>query len=63
MYHFHLVHAKDAQGRWFMNMFFTRFPPNHQAPTLYLMLNDERCLNDLLLVGFLTLTSSYLFWR
>jgi hypothetical protein len=27
----HMVHAKDAQGRWFVNMFFVRVPPNHEA--------------------------------
>jgi hypothetical protein len=32
---------KDAHGHWFVNMSFVRFPPNHEAPTLYLMLIDE----------------------
>jgi hypothetical protein len=48
MYLFHMAHAKDTHVRWFINMFFIQFPPNHQAPALYLVLNDERCLNSLL---------------
>jgi hypothetical protein len=63
MYYLHLAHAKDAQGRWFVNMFFIRFPPNHEAPALYLMLTDERCLNALLSVGLLPSTSTHLFWK
>jgi hypothetical protein len=63
MYCLHLAHVKDAQGRWFVNMFFFRFPLNHQAPTLYLVLNDERCLNALISPGLLPSTSTHLFWR
>jgi hypothetical protein len=51
MYRVHLVHTKDAQGRWFMNMFFVQSPPNHEALALFLMLTDERCLNALLLAS------------
>jgi hypothetical protein len=63
MYHLHLAHVKDAQGHWFLNMFFIRFPPNHQAHALYLMLNDERFLNALLSASLLPSTSSHMFWR
>ena len=63
MHYVHLVHAKDAQVRRFMNIFFVRFPPNHQAPALYLVLNDERCLNSLLSSGLLPLMPAHLFWR
>jgi hypothetical protein len=63
MYHFHSTHTEDAQGPWFMNMFFIRFPPNHEAPTFYLVLNDERCLNDLLSMGLLPLNLAHLFWK
>ena len=63
MYLLHLEHTKDAQVRWFMNMFFVRFPPNHQAPPFYLVLNDERCINDLLSAGLLPLNLSHLFWN
>jgi hypothetical protein len=59
MYHLYLAHAKDAQGRCFMNLFFVRFPPNHEAPTLYLLLTDERCLNYLLSVGLFPSTSTH----
>jgi hypothetical protein len=48
MYRLHLAHTKDAHGHWFVNMFFVRFHPNHQAYDLYLMFNDERFLNSLL---------------
>jgi hypothetical protein len=48
MYRLHLAHAKDTQGHWFMNMFFIQFPPNHEAPALYLVLTDERFLNAIL---------------
>jgi hypothetical protein len=48
MYRLHLAHAKDAQGHWFVKMFFIRLPPNHEAPALYLVLTDERCLISLL---------------
>jgi hypothetical protein len=59
MYRFHLAHVKDAEGRWFMNLFFIRFPPNHEAPTLYLALTDERFLNALLSVGLFPSTSTH----
>jgi hypothetical protein len=62
MYRLHLVHAKDAQGHWFMNMFFVRSPPNHEAPALFLVLTDERCLNALLSAGLFPSTSAHLFW-
>jgi hypothetical protein len=61
MYHLHLAHAKDAQGRWFVNMFFVRSPSNHEAPALFLVLTDERCLNALLSAGLFPLTSAHLF--
>jgi hypothetical protein len=63
VYRLHLAHAKDTQGRWFVNMFFVRFPPNHEAPALYLMLTDERCLNALLSAGLFPSTSAHLFWK
>jgi hypothetical protein len=63
MYFLHLAHVKDAQVRWFMNMFFIQFPPNMEAHALYLMLTDERCLNALLLVRLLPSTSTHLFWK
>jgi hypothetical protein len=63
MHYLHLVHVKDAHGCWFVNMFFVRVPPNHQAPALYLMLNDERFLNALLSVGLLPSNSTHLFWK
>jgi hypothetical protein len=63
MYHLHLAHVKDAQGRWFVNMFFIRFPPNHEATTLYLVLNDERCLNALLSAGLFPSESTHLLWK
>jgi hypothetical protein len=63
MYRLHLEHEKYAQVRWFVNMFFVRFSPNHEAPTLYLILNDERCLNALLSEGLLPSTSTHLFWK
>jgi hypothetical protein len=63
MYRLHLAHTKDTQGHWFVNMFFVRFPPNHEAPALYLMLTDERCLNALLSVGLFPSTSAHLFWK
>jgi hypothetical protein len=61
MYNLHLAHVKDTQGHWFVNMFFVRFPPNRQAPALYLVLNDERFLNDILSTGLLPLNSTHLF--
>jgi hypothetical protein len=63
MYRLHLAHTKDTHGHWFVNMFFVQFPPNHQALALYLMLNDERCLNALLSAGLLPSTSTHLLWR
>jgi hypothetical protein len=61
VYRLHLEHKKDTQGRWFVNMFFVRFTPNHEAPTLYLVLTDERCLNDLISVGLFPSNSTHLF--
>jgi hypothetical protein len=46
MYHLHLAHEKDAQGRWFVNMFFVQSPPNHEAHALFLVMTNERCLNS-----------------
>jgi hypothetical protein len=63
MYRLHLAHTKYAQGHWFMNMSFGQFPPNHEAPSLYLMLIDERCLNDLLSVSLFPSTSAHLFCK
>ena len=63
MYLFHLAHVKDAQGRWFMNMFFIQVPPNHQDIAFYLVLTDERCLNSLLSLGLLPSNSAQLFWK
>jgi hypothetical protein len=62
MYHLHLTHAKDAQGCWFVNMFFVRSPPNHEAPALFFVLYDERCLNALLSAGLFPSTSDHVFW-
>jgi hypothetical protein len=59
MYHLHLAHAKDAQGHWFMNMFFIRSPPNN---ALFVVLTDERCLNAFLSVGIFPSTSTHVFW-
>jgi hypothetical protein len=61
MYHLHLAHVKDAHGRLFVNIFFVRSPPNYEAPSLFLMLIDERCLNALLSVGLFPSTSAHLF--
>jgi hypothetical protein len=61
MYRLHLEHAKDTQGHWFLNMFFVRSPPNHEAPSLFLMLIDDRCLNDLLSVGLFPSTLAHVF--
>jgi hypothetical protein len=63
MYRLHLVHVEDAQVRWFVNMFFIRFPPNNEAPALYLMLTDERCLNSLLSLDPLPSNLAHLFWK
>jgi hypothetical protein len=60
VYHLHLEHVKDAQGRWFVNTFFVRFPPNHEAHALYLVMTNERCLNALLSVGLFPSTSTHL---
>ena len=46
-----------------MNMFFIQFPPNYEDLSLYLVLNDERCLTYLLSVGLLPSNSTYLFWK
>jgi hypothetical protein len=62
MYRLHLEHTKDTQGRWFFNMFFVRSPPNHEAPALFLVLTNERCLNAFLSAGLLPSTSTHLFW-
>jgi hypothetical protein len=62
VYHLHLAHTKDTQGHWFMNMFFVRSPPNHEAPSLFLVLTDERCLNALLSAGLFPSTSAHVFW-
>jgi hypothetical protein len=62
MYRLHLAHAKDAQGRLFMNMFFIRSPPNHEGLALFLVLTDERCLNALLSAGLFPSTSAHVFW-
>jgi hypothetical protein len=59
VYRLHLEHMKDAQVRWFVNMFFIRFPPNHEALALFLVLIDERCLNSLLLAGLFPSTSAH----
>jgi hypothetical protein len=62
MYCLHLAHMKDAQGHWFLNMFFVRSPPNPEAPTLFLLLTNEVFLNALLSAGLFPLTSSHVFW-
>jgi hypothetical protein len=61
MYRLHLAHMKDAQGRWFLSMFFIRSPPNHEAPAFFLVLTNERFFNDLLSVGLFPSTSAHLF--
>jgi hypothetical protein len=63
MHFLHLVHAKDTQGHWFMNMFFIQVPLNNQATALYLVLTDEICINALLSMGLLPSTPSHLFWK
>jgi hypothetical protein len=63
MHCLHLVHLKDAQGCWFVNMFFVRVTTNHQYIDLYLMLNDERFLNALLSMGLLPSNLAHLFWK
>jgi hypothetical protein len=63
MYYLHLVHARDAHGRWFMNILFIRAPPNYQAIALYLVMDDDRYLNYLLLAGLLPSTSTHLSWN
>jgi hypothetical protein len=62
MYLLHLAHAKDTQVRWFMNIYFVQSPPNNEAPALFLVLINERCLNALLSAGLFPSTSSHLFW-
>jgi hypothetical protein len=62
VYRLHLAHTKDAQGHWFVNMFFVQSPPNYEAPSLFLMLTDERFLNALLLEGLCPSTSAHLLW-
>jgi hypothetical protein len=61
VHYLHMVHAKNAQGHWFVNILFVRVPPNHQSISLYLVLTDEQCLNDILLVGLLPSNSAHLF--
>jgi hypothetical protein len=61
MHCLHLVHVKDEQGHWFVNIFFVQVPPNHQATSVYLVMTSERFLNSLLLVGLLPLNSTHLF--
>jgi hypothetical protein len=56
-----LVTRERHTGHWFVNMFFVRFPPNYEAPSLYLMLTDERFLNVVLSTGLLPSTSAHLF--
>jgi hypothetical protein len=63
MHYFHLVHERDAHDRWFMNILFFQSPPNHKVISLYLMLDDERCLNALISMGLLPSTSAHLFWN
>jgi hypothetical protein len=63
VHYLHLVHARDAQGCWFMNILFVRDPPNNQAIALYLMLNDEKFPNALLSSDLLPSTSAHLFWK
>jgi hypothetical protein len=62
MYRLHLAHAKDAHGRWFVKLFFIRFPPNHEALALF-MLTDEICLNAIISAGLFPSTSAHLFWK
>jgi hypothetical protein len=61
MHDLHLVHVRDEQGRWFVNMIFVRAPPNHKGVSLYLILNDERFPNALLSASLLPSTSVHLF--
>jgi len=63
VYRLHLSHMKDAQGHWFVNMFFVRFLTNYEAPAFYLILNDVRCLNALLSTGLLPLNLAHLLWK
>jgi hypothetical protein len=63
MHYLHLVHTRDTQGHWFMNILFVRSPPNHQDISLCLVLTDERFPNALLSVGLFPSTSSHLFWK
>jgi hypothetical protein len=59
----HLVHARDAHGRWFVNILFVQAPPNYQAIALYLALDDERCLNAALSTGLIPSNSTHLLWN
>jgi hypothetical protein len=62
VYRLHLEHTKDAQHHWFVNMFFVRSPPNHEALTLFLVLTDERCLNSLLSAVLFPSNLANVFW-
>jgi hypothetical protein len=61
MHFFHLVHVKDIQGCWFVNMLFILVSSNHKAIALYLMLINEIFLNTLLSTGLLPSTLAHLF--
>jgi hypothetical protein len=61
VHYLHLVHARDAHGRWFVNILFIQYPPNYQYISLYLTLDDDIFLNSLLSMGVLPWTSSHLF--
>ena len=61
VYRLHLAHVKNTQGHWFVNMFFIRYPPNHEASSLFIMLTDERFLNSLLSASLFPSTSAHLF--
>jgi hypothetical protein len=63
VYHLHLAHVKDLEGHCIVNVFFIQSPPNHKALSLYLVSNDERCLNYLLSMGLLPSSSAHLFWK
>jgi hypothetical protein len=62
VYRLHLAWMKDAQGRWFVKMLFVRSPPNHEAPSLFLVVTNEICLNALLSVGLFLSTFAQVFW-
>jgi hypothetical protein len=57
-----LAHAKYAQVRWFVNMFFVRSPLNYEALDLFPVITDDIYLNALLSVGLFPLTLAHLFW-